>query len=93
MSDPQPINCDEALRLLAAFLDHELHTEERGSVERHLAACRSCFSRAEFERRLKSEIGRTGREDIPAAFEQRVRRLLASFTAVPGTEPADGSPT
>lgn len=93
MSDPQVINCDEALRLLAAFLDHELHVEERGSVERHLATCRSCFSRAEFERRLKSEVGRTGREDIPAAFDQRVRRLLASFAAVPGEEPAGGSPT
>lgn len=91
MSTPKPIDCEEALRLLAAFLDHELHPTEREGVERHLEICRSCFSRAEFERRLKAEIGRLGREEISTAFELRVRRLLASFPTAAGGEPADGS--
>ena len=90
MSDLKPINCDEALRLLAAFLDHELHFGEREGVERHLEICRSCFSRAEFERRLKGEIGQLGREEVPPGFEERVRRLLGSFSTLPA-QPADGS--
>jgi anti-sigma factor RsiW len=93
MTDPIPINCEEALRLLAAFLDRELHPGERQGVERHLEACRSCYSRAEFERRLKGEIGRLGREEISPAFEQRVRRLLDSFTVSSAARPTDGSQT
>jgi len=85
MSDPMPISCDEALRLLAAYLDDELHAGAQEGVERHLEVCRSCFSRAEFERRLKGEIHRLGREEIPPSFEQRVRALLGSFTTDPQT--------
>jgi len=91
MSDTNPINCDEALRLLAAFLDHELHVDEREGVERHLQACRSCFSRAEFERRLKGEITRLRREEVPPGFEEKVRRLIGSFSASSDAEPGDGS--
>ena len=80
MTDPTPITCEEALRQLAAFLDDELHPGGRERVERHLEACRSCFSRAGFERRLKTEIGNLRREEVPPDFETRVRRLLESFT-------------
>jgi anti-sigma factor (TIGR02949 family) len=79
MSDHQPMTCEEALRRLAAFLDRELDGPEHETLERHLDVCRSCFSRAEFERRLKSEIGRLGREEISPAFDRRIRRLFGSF--------------
>ena len=92
MSDPRPLTCEEALRLLAAYLDGELHGGSREGVEHHLKTCRGCYSRAEFERRLKGEINRLGRDEVPPGFEQRVRRLLGSFGAFPGGERADGSP-
>ena len=84
MSNPMPMDCDEALRLLAAYLDDELHPGAHENVERHLELCRSCFSRAEFERRLKGEINRLGHEQVPPTFEQRVRQLLDSFVPSPG---------
>jgi anti-sigma factor (TIGR02949 family) len=93
MTDPKPISCDEALRVLAAFLDDELHDDARQGIERHLEVCRGCFSRAEFERRLKGEINRLARDEIPPSFERRVRRLLGSFGASPAGERADGSQT
>jgi anti-sigma factor (TIGR02949 family) len=79
MSDSTPIGCEEALRLLAEFLDDELHADARASVDRHLTRCRSCFSRAEFERRLKDEIGRLRKEEVTPGFEARIRRLLEAF--------------
>jgi anti-sigma factor (TIGR02949 family) len=81
MSDATHINCEEALRLLAAFLDRELDGDDHEGVERHLEACRSCFSRAEFERRLKAELSRVRRDEVPHGFEERVRRLIGSFSA------------
>ena len=92
MTDPTPItSCEEALRQLAAFLDDELPPGAHQGVEHHLKVCRSCFSRAEFERRLRGEIKHLGREEIPSGFEARVRRLLRSFTTSAAAEPADGS--
>jgi anti-sigma factor (TIGR02949 family) len=79
MSDEKPITCDDALRLLASFLDGELQVSTRDRVEHHLEICRACFSRAEFERRLKAELARLGREEISPGFQQRIRQLLGSF--------------
>jgi anti-sigma factor (TIGR02949 family) len=79
MSDPTTINCEEALRLLATYLDGELGGAEREHVARHLKTCRSCFSRAEFERRLKAEFNQLRREEVTPAFEERVRRLITEF--------------
>lgn len=81
MSNSTTIDCQEALRLLAAFLDDELPGDTRASVDRHLERCRSCFSRAEFERRLKREIARLIRDEVTPGFEERIRRLVADFTA------------
>jgi anti-sigma factor (TIGR02949 family) len=84
MTSSHSITCDEALRLLAAFLDGELSDGESDSVEGHLEMCRSCFSRAEFERRLKTEFTHLRRDDVPAGFEERVRHMIGAFsTAVP----------
>jgi anti-sigma factor (TIGR02949 family) len=88
MSNSTTIDCEEAVRLLAAFLDDELPAGTHAGVDRHLERCRSCFSRAEFERRLKGEIARLGREEVTPLFEQRIRRLLADFAA-----PPTGAPT
>ena len=79
-NDPEQIGCEEALRRLAAHLDGELTTMEAAEVEGHLERCRSCYSRAEFERRLKARI----REDlcdstVPPECEERVRALLRNL--------------
>ena len=91
MSDPMPMTCEDAMRLLAAALDGELQGEVDEAVQRHLERCRSCFSRAEFERRLKAEVGRLRQEDVPPSFEERIRRLLDSFAPSSAADPADGS--
>lgn len=76
-TEPEQIGCEEALRRLAAFLDRELDSTRSEEVERHLERCRSCFSRAEFERRLRERIRRDLKVDSVAPdFEERVRALI-----------------
>ena len=87
MRGENPMTCDEALRLLAAFLDGELHGEPHNALEGHLEVCRSCYSRAEFERRLKAEIGRLRREEVSSDFEARIRSILRSFTSSAAEQP------
>jgi anti-sigma factor (TIGR02949 family) len=74
------IDCDEAVRRLATFLDRELDGNTEEAVRRHLETCRSCFSRAEFERRLRERL----REDLRVGslapeFQERVRQLLRTL--------------
>jgi predicted anti-sigma-YlaC factor YlaD len=74
-----PMNCEQALRLLAEHLDGELAAEHAVEVEGHLARCRSCYSRAEFERRLKGEFATLGRVPLRPELEARVQRIAADF--------------
>ena len=82
MTGAEITSCEEALALLAALLDGELDSGRRTEVERHLATCRSCFSRAEFERRLKASIATLGHEPVRPELAARVRTLISQF-AVP----------
>ena len=78
-------SCEDALRLLAAHLDAELdHASER-EIRKHLATCRSCYSRAEFERRLKEQVAGLRRQDVRPELNARVRTLIGEFT-VAGTQ-------
>jgi anti-sigma factor (TIGR02949 family) len=77
------IGCEEALRALAAYLDQELPADEYDTVHRHLETCQSCFSRAEFERRLGTQLADLGRHAPEPAFQGRIRRLLDGFNDQP----------
>lgn len=89
MSDVTIDNCEEALRLLAMYCDGELDSAEHAAVEHHLRACRSCYSRAEFERRLKAELGELRREEVRPVFERRIRELITEFASPPADAPRD----
>lgn len=83
MSEERIISCEEALRVLAQYLDGELDHTRRDEVEAHLARCRSCYSRSEFEQRLRSRLGALRQEPVEPAFEARVRTLIGTFVAGP----------
>lgn len=73
------INCDEALKRLFEYLDHELDARAHAEVEHHLHTCRACFSRAEFERCLKTKLSDLKQEKVAPAFEARIRKLLRNY--------------
>lgn len=79
MSDTDDMGCERALTRLLEFIDHELSHSERDSVERHLRTCRSCFSRMEFESRLKQRLSALSTEDVPSTSLDRVRNLIKRF--------------
>jgi anti-sigma factor (TIGR02949 family) len=79
MSDVREIDCEEALKRLLDYLDAELAGEPQREMEHHLERCRSCFSRLEFEKRLKAHTAALGQEPVDEELEQRIRALLDSF--------------
>lgn len=79
MSNIQAIGCEEALRRLFDYLDHELDESRRAEMEQHLKVCRGCYSRVEFEKRLKGRLATVGAEAPPSDFERRIRKLLGNL--------------
>lgn len=77
--DERRIRCEEAIRHLAAYLDGELSERKDAEIERHLETCRSCWSRAEFERRIRARLTELRREELDPDFERRIRTLLQRF--------------
>lgn len=80
MSTKREMTCEEALRLLAEHLDGELDAADARDVDEHIRTCRSCYSRAEFERRLKERVGALREQAVQPEFESRVRALIGRFT-------------
>jgi anti-sigma factor (TIGR02949 family) len=73
------MGCEQALKCLLEFIDGELPDGEHDSVERHLRTCRSCFSRLEFESRLKQRLTALSTEDAPSNARDRIRDLIKGF--------------
>ena len=78
----EPTNCEEALRRLAEYLDGELNPDDARGVEGHLETCRSCYSRAEFERLLKSRVAELRACEMEPHFELRIRTMIRDFVDI-----------
>jgi mycothiol system anti-sigma-R factor len=72
-------SCEDALNKLFAYLDRELEEHEHAAMEAHLSECRGCYSRAEFEKKLKEKLSQSGREPAPSGLQQRIRKILQQF--------------
>jgi hypothetical protein len=79
MKKVKTIGCEEALQHLLAYLDLELGEVNHREVDHHLEICRTCFSRAEFEKSLKTRLREAGRRTVRASFEKRIKTLFGRF--------------
>lgn len=84
MSTTEIRSCEDALRLLAAHIDRELDPPTQDQMERHLETCRSCYSRAEFEKRLKEHVAALGSKPVRPELADRVQTLIRDFTVAGG---------
>ncbi|WP_299314279.1 anti-sigma factor family protein [uncultured Halomonas sp.] len=73
------LGCEEVIERLFDYLDRELGARQAEEIERHLARCRDCFSRAEFERRLRAMVEASGTVKAPPRLHRRIRHLLDQF--------------
>jgi anti-sigma factor (TIGR02949 family) len=78
MSKPT-MTCEEALKHLVAYLDRETDAHTAAEIQRHLEECRACFSRAEFERRLKVYVREAGSSTAPERLRVRIREVIKKF--------------
>lgn len=70
------IDCERALAQIIEYVDKELGEADRTAMRRHLLTCRACFSRAEFERRLKEQIGALRDDEASAHLHERIVGMI-----------------
>ena len=74
------MNCQETLETLWQYLDKELDGGASSELQRHLEDCRQCFSKVEFERRLREIVRRScAGEHAPPELRERISRLLRLY--------------
>jgi len=71
--------CEETLREIERFLDHEVDEVIRARVERHLSGCGDCTDKATFRVHLKALIqAKCAEHEVPDGLRNRLRTLLAA---------------
>lgn len=73
------MKCEEVIERLMEFLDRELDAATEGEIARHMETCRACFSRAEFERKLRRRVSETGAARAPESLRRRIRTIVTRY--------------
>jgi mycothiol system anti-sigma-R factor len=76
---PRHISCEELLQQLFDYLDRQVDEGARADIDQHLERCRDCFSRVEFETRLRARVGAAGTQKAPERLHRRVKAILEKF--------------
>lgn len=79
MNERDRIRCEEVIAHLLTYLDGEIDAEKRAQIDRHLAECRACFSRAEFEKALRERLAQLGDAKAPSSLQRRIKTLIETF--------------
>lgn len=72
-------SCEEVIEQLFAYLDGELTDKHLHAIDQHLGRCRECFSRAEFERRLRARVNATAQVQAPERLRRRINDILDRY--------------
>ncbi|MEE8388277.1 MAG: zf-HC2 domain-containing protein [Acidiferrobacterales bacterium] len=77
--EPSQIECDEAIRMVLEYLDDELEHHDHDSLEAHIRKCRSCYTRVEFEKRLKSLVKGAPPKTAPSELKLKIKKITEQF--------------
>ena len=72
------IDCGEAISRLMDYLDNYLKNNRKNELQKHLATCRSCMGRYEFQKSLKTKISSLANQS-DSTFTRRLNQLLDSL--------------
>ncbi|MBW9256898.1 MAG: zf-HC2 domain-containing protein [Candidatus Thiodiazotropha sp. (ex. Lucinisca nassula)] len=70
-------DCLEAFDHVYAYINGEIDDEQTlAKIEHHLSHCKSCFSRAEMERKINQRLKAAKESSPPEVLENRLKHLI-----------------
>jgi anti-sigma factor (TIGR02949 family) len=73
------LRCEDVIKQLYAYLDQEVGASTKIDIDHHLEQCRECYSRAEFEKRLRNRVSETAEAEAPEQLRDRIKELMNKF--------------
>ena len=80
------MTCQDAIALLADYLELALDEETLGSLEAHLRDCAPCQAYLNTYRRTRDLAARVNRVEMPAEMRERLRAFLLTRLGLRGPE-------
>jgi anti-sigma factor RsiW len=85
------MRCEDLLRYLSDYIDHDLNEDLRLEAEQHLASCHNCHVVLDTTRKTILLFHEKRRENLPPHINQALyARLEAIFGQHTGSEIVDG---
>ena len=78
-NNARDIECEEAIRMVLEYLDNELESHDHDALEAHIHKCRACYTRVEFEKRLKGMVSHKPEVKAPEALKSRIKKITDRF--------------
>ena len=76
-TDDHDIGCLEAIEMFYAYLDGELEDpRDIDDFEKHMAHCRSCYTRTEMEKLLTDRLKEVAGQRAPERLHRRLGKLM-----------------
>lgn len=73
-------DCLEAFDHVYAYINNELKDKAViARIEHHLSHCKSCFTRAEMERKINDRMKQSKQEQAPEHLKKRLQNLIDDF--------------
>ena len=73
-------DCLEAFDHVYAYLNNEIKDPETlARIEHHLSHCKSCYSRAEMERKINRRLKESRQEEATDQLRNRLKNLIDDF--------------
>ncbi len=72
----KPITCEEAEKSFNDLIDGYLSGKTKTELEHHIAHCKHCFGRIEFENKLKQKVRSSTPLGSPKTLRMRIEALL-----------------
>jgi anti-sigma factor (TIGR02949 family) len=70
-------DCNQTLRELDAFLDHELSSETHSAIRAHLEGCPDCLQTFDFHAELKTVVAQKCHNDeMPPGLMDKIARCF-----------------
>ncbi|MDX5150836.1 MAG: zf-HC2 domain-containing protein [Acidiferrobacterales bacterium] len=77
--NPKELECDEAIRMVLEYLDNELENHDHDALEAHIHKCRACYTRVEFEKRLKGMVQKAPEISAPDSLKSKIKKITDQF--------------
>ena len=75
--EEREIDCVEAFDYLYSYLNGEITNKvELANIEHHLSHCKSCYSRAQMEKKIDQRLKESGKGKTPKTLQSRLRGLM-----------------